>query len=735
MENTNKQYVIWIDPKIDIGENIQFSKILESKQLTIVKLFKEINEAIKYMKEQIKFEETKVILSAKLYSDFVNKFKENIRDMNVAPKIIVFTNHKQEFIQNNQEFGNDDNKFYKYGGVVTTFNEILKFLEFEKIQIKETKVRESSKEVQFTFQYINNIEDLMLPLFFKSLIDDASNDNMEEYTNSLYNTYSQNFSILKILLGSIQSMKNVPIEILSKYYARLYTSNTNFYKDIKEDLRKNKVKKYLPFIKTLYEGVKLESLKLATDNELYRGSLISNEELKNIIPSLNKKNKNLPPVIAFSNSFLSFSKNKEVAEFFLRKPIENKNLSKVLYILEKDDNIGYNLSTHADIEDISLIPKEKEVLFFPFSSFEIKDIDETKIGGENVSVIKLLYLGKYLKEIEKDNNLVNKKDKIPESEFKKQLIEFGLIEPETIKTININGLYNQYKLYEDYIKKKNMKNKHPKNNYILGEIKISSNDINKDIQIINSFENFKRIEKLEEKEDDIDFANEKEIKENVEIRINGKRINFSYVNKFNKEGKYKIEYLFKKNLERTNHMFYSCTSLTNLNLSNFKTQNVINMGLMFSCCNSLTSLNLSNFNTQNVTDMHDMFSGCNSLKDLNLSNFNTQNVTDMSGMFFDCKSLTSLKLSNFKTQNVEKFYSMFSGCSSLKELDLSNFNIENATHMQGMFYECTSLKKLNLSNFNAKKAIYMKSMFYGCNSLKKESIITKSKKILNNFDK
>jgi surface protein len=40
---------------------------------------------------------------------------------------------------------------------------------------------------------------------------------------------------------------------------------------------------------------------------------------------------------------------------------------------------------------------------------------------------------------------------------------------------------------------------------------------------------------------------------------------------------------------------------------------------MFSGCNSLTNLNLSNFNTQNVTDMMRMFSGCNSLTKNNIN--------------------------------------------------------------------------------------------------------------------
>ena len=37
------------------------------------------------------------------------------------------------------------------------------------------------------------------------------------------------------------------------------------------------------------------------------------------------------------------------------------------------------------------------------------------------------------------------------------------------------------------------------------------------------------------------------------------------------------------------------------------------MSYMFYYCNSLTNLNLSNFNTQNVTDMRSMFYECNSL--------------------------------------------------------------------------------------------------------------------------
>ena len=57
------------------------------------------------------------------------------------------------------------------------------------------------------------------------------------------------------------------------------------------------------------------------------------------------------------------------------------------------------------------------------------------------------------------------------------------------------------------------------------------------------------------------------------------------------------------------------------------------MGYMFYGCSSLTNINLSNFNTNNVIDMSGLFGGCSSLKNINLSNFNTNKVTDMRAMF------------------------------------------------------------------------------------------------------
>ena len=77
---------------------------------------------------------------------------------------------------------------------------------------------------------------------------------------------------------------------------------------------------------------------------------------------------------------------------------------------------------------------------------------------------------------------------------------------------------------------------------------------------------------------------------------------------------------------------------------------------MFSECSSLKELNLNNFNTNNVTDMSYMFRGCSSLKELNINNFNTFNVTDMRWMFSRCLNELKLKIkSQFKNFKEEAF--------------------------------------------------------------------------------
>ena len=114
-----------------------------------------------------------------------------------------------------------------------------------------------------------------MPILFKCLIESSTRDKIDEFTKLLYDKYSIDNKSIKLLLNNIKSIPNIQIELLYKYYSRLYTIESNFCRDLNKDLRNNKKDNYLHFIKVLYDGVKLGSLSLASNNTLYRGSPVS----------------------------------------------------------------------------------------------------------------------------------------------------------------------------------------------------------------------------------------------------------------------------------------------------------------------------------------------------------------------------------------------------------------------------------------------------------------------------
>ena len=315
-------------------------------------------------------------------------------------------------------------------------------------------------------------------------------------------------------------------------------------------------------------------------------------------------------------------------------------------------------------------------------------------------------------------------------------------------------------------------------NYILAEFKIKEEHLEEKQPIYNAINN---ITHEGEDEKDVDRG----IRE-CEIQINEKIIPFCQDYQFQKTGIYKIKYIFKNPLIDASSLFFYCPSLINIdlshfqgqklkivremfsggcefleyiNLSNFELPNVTDMRAMLSNCYSLKSIdfsnlkankieniaglfggcasletiNLSNFNTENVIDMSGLFYSCKTLKYVDLSNFNTKKVTNMQDMFNECNSLESIKLSNFDTINVTNMQQMFAYCSSLKELDLSNFRTQNVKNMEFMFTSCENLVKINLSNFNISKA-NIDGIFYECSKLEKGGIITKEKKILEQYE-
>ena len=210
--------VIWIDPNIKNEENTKYKKELEKIGNIKLKSFVKVNDAINHLKT-IKFQETKIIISGKVFFEFVQLFQENILDMRVVPKIIIFTSNKEKFIEKSRGYKSTfDDIFYINGGIKILFEDIKAFITNENKEVSSTKSLKSQKknnnEIQFTFEYIDSLEKLALPLFYKTLIDTISKENMEKYTDLLYNQYSKLNNDLKELLYAIKSIPNIPIELI-----------------------------------------------------------------------------------------------------------------------------------------------------------------------------------------------------------------------------------------------------------------------------------------------------------------------------------------------------------------------------------------------------------------------------------------------------------------------------------------------------------------------------------------
>lgn len=124
----------------------------------------------------------------------------------------------------------------------------------------------------------------------------------------------------------------------------------------------------------------------------------------------------------------------------------------------------------------------------------------------------------------------------------------------------------------------------------------------------------------------------------------------------------------------------------------------------------------------NATACHLMFRGCSNI---DFSNFYTNNVVDMSYMFYNADDTVKLDLSGFDTSKVENMEAMFSNMYALKYLDISSFNTEQLINMDGMFNCCVSLVKLDLTSFDTGNILKMAGTFNNCKQL--EEILVSDK--------
>ena len=117
------------------------------------------------------------------------------------------------------------------------------------------------------------------------------------------------------------------------------------------------------------------------------------------------KNNKLPKFLLYSRTFLSFTKEKAKINNFLKNV--NESCYRVVFYLKNNDNINNKYSSNADIENLSVLKTEKEILFFPYTTFCLKNIYKGEYDNEFCFYVELDYLGQYeyiFEEFKEDEN-------------------------------------------------------------------------------------------------------------------------------------------------------------------------------------------------------------------------------------------------------------------------------------------------------------------------------------------
>ena len=481
--NQQKTFIIWIDQNVNSDYNRRYQNLVQNYKNIEFKGFTDVEKGVNYIIENVKFHKTIIIVSGRLFPDFYDKFKYNIRNMIVIPKVIIFTGDVDKFNMYNKDKEGIKDPFFNIGGVVDNFEDLKKFVEnsLNKYNPKfEGEDKDRYPDEQLKFQIIADKKDLILPMFYTEKLNHFSEEEFKQSVENLFKKIKEgkNSEPIEFLFSQIIESGNIPSCIFAKFWMRAYSTHKTFVEDMNQDLLNENYKNFLPIIQKIYETVNKNELDHERDY-IYKGIYIDYEKWKPIYDSFKEKEKNIPnnmpPAILYGTSFFSFYNKKGACDEFkeINKPRKNKPEKVFLkLILEKTSLRSVKNNMYIN-EDISYFGENDEIVFLPFSCLGIKKMEKV---DNNLYIITLCYLECYNQKIEDKDILFSdnyniKFEEIPENDFSKLIFNSGIINEGLIKmpnwftntsdlcdikTINDMNLYNQVKnICKEEIDKKN----------------------------------------------------------------------------------------------------------------------------------------------------------------------------------------------------------------------------------------------------------------------------------------
>ena len=585
--NKNDLQIIWIDYSINNNENKEYQKKL--KVLLPFKGFNSIEDGLKEILN-IKFKRVILILSKRMFNDFILLFNQEKNKIFCCLNILVFTVASKKYLveeicDNNKDISSG--YIFEKTNIFENINQIIDFIKKEKEgkinNFEHFEMIENNNEMLYdedsgNFEKIEYLEELILPIYFHKIIEPITLEEIHNFNYYLLNSFGRDGSQIKKIISQFENIAEMPIEIICKYWMRAYTiEKGKFYAILNNGLKAKKFKLFLPYIKMMYEGIKRKVFNSSINEKLYSGGYIYDTELEKLKNNLNNNIK----VIYYFKSFKSFSKNLNKAKNFI-KPGRNGSTS-LLFTLENHNNNIDGVS-NADIKEFSYFPNEEEVLFFPFSSFEVEKIENVDEGERKYVNIILKYLGKNIPNIK--HNIF--KD-LPKTEFGKDITEMGLIKYkfnkfyEVEKELSVGGTTNCLLIFE---KKKVL--------FSMGKI-LRLDDINENKKILEINIHQKEITDLFKINNDTFISSSKDAKINITKLIN----NFASFNliitiKFHSD---EVNQTIK--LQREN-MYASCSNDKKINIWNYELEKEISPRIKNILMNSTEVLSIFELQNYNI---------------------------------------------------------------------------------------------------------------------------------------
>ena len=232
-QDIQKTELIWIDQNVNNEENQSYKKDIKKLMKMNFSCFTEVPGAIEYLKK-LEFAQTYIICSGRLYPDFIIKYKSIINDLMICPRIIIFCGDRISYLIRNKD--NDvleiNHPFYNSGGVQDNIGDVIKFLEEKGPTIEPiSHEMEYHLEDRLIFRKISSECHLILPLFFSEFIKKPEEEKIEEFNQIAFKRYYDRYELNAIFSQLVQT-KNIPNEILYKFWLRAYSSEGNLSKDL-----------------------------------------------------------------------------------------------------------------------------------------------------------------------------------------------------------------------------------------------------------------------------------------------------------------------------------------------------------------------------------------------------------------------------------------------------------------------------------------------------------------------